>query len=76
MLSNTTSSHTRKFAGLPFLLQEDFSFFLESGTAFSAQLPSISAREWGRTGLVNKVVMHYRKRRLTSEIFGFPKCLT
>lgn len=51
------------------------SLSLESGTAFSAQLPSISTGVWGRTGLVNKVVMHYRRRRLTSETFGFPKCL-
>lgn len=74
MFSATTSSPSQKLAELPFLFQEGLSFFLESGIAFSAQLPSISSGAWGRAGLVNKVVMHYRRRRLTSETFGFPKC--
>lgn len=74
MFSATTSSPSQKLAGLPFLFQEGLSFFLESGIALSAQLPSISSGAWGRAGLVNKVVMHYRRTRLTSETFGFPKC--
>lgn len=61
-------SHSDTFKAA-FPLTEDLSFFMESGTAFSAQLSSISTGVWGRTGLVNKVVMHYR--RLTSETFGF-----
>lgn len=72
-LSVTTSSPTQKLTGLSFLLQEDLSFFLESGTACSSQLPFIHAGLWGRTSLVNKVVMHYRRRRLTLKYIWISK---